>query len=174
MNMPKLLPIIIKTKNYPFLMRTFLWLTSVRQWEIVEDWAFCLPNGKTIVIPKGFVFDGASIPRPFWLVLPPTGLLLIPALVHDFAYSYDYLWLLEREEGEKKYTKYKLDSGRYYWDLLFRDIGENLNGMVFIDRIAWFFLYALGRISWNKSRRLQKIDIYPGNDVSFINEKQAA
>ena len=38
-------------------------------------------------IPGGFEFDGASVPRPFWRVLPPVaGAHLRAALVHDWLY----------------------------------------------------------------------------------------
>lgn len=96
MDMPKLIPIQIKTRDKPFLIRIWRWITSIRKWELSEDWEYKLPEDEpVIVIPKGFVFDGASIPRPLWGLLSPTGLLLVPGLIHDFAYRYDYLWALD-------------------------------------------------------------------------------
>ena len=65
MKMPKLVPIPIKTREKSIFLRIWRWITSIRKWQLIEDWEFQLPdNGPTIVIPKGFVFDGASIPRP--------------------------------------------------------------------------------------------------------------
>ena len=40
--------------------------------------------GKTIVVPKGFVSDGASVPRALWNVYPPFGKYLEAAIVHDY------------------------------------------------------------------------------------------
>ena len=40
------------------------------------------------VIPKGFQFDGASIPKFLHTWLSPTGVLLMGGLVHDYAYKY--------------------------------------------------------------------------------------
>ena len=38
-----------------------------------------------IVIPKGFETNGADIPRPFWIIIPPFKPKFLPAvLVHDF------------------------------------------------------------------------------------------
>jgi hypothetical protein len=42
-----------------------------------------------VVIPTGFLSDGASIPRIFWSIFSPFGLYLKAALIHDFLYSKD-------------------------------------------------------------------------------------
>lgn len=43
---------------------------------------------RTIIVPKGFVTDFASIPRIFWPVLNPVEFKTIPpAILHDFMYS---------------------------------------------------------------------------------------
>lgn len=39
-----------------------------------------------IRVPAGFVTDFASIPRAFWVVLPPTGKYGKAAVVHDYLY----------------------------------------------------------------------------------------
>jgi hypothetical protein len=41
---------------------------------------------KTVVVPKGFVTDLASIPRLFWTLLPRDGVYMLPAVVHDYLY----------------------------------------------------------------------------------------
>ena len=92
MEMPKLSPVMIPTAEHNLLMRHMVWMHSVRRWTLEKDWEYPLPKSGagdktvTIVIPRGFQFDGASIPCPFWGILHPSGLLLIQALVHDFAY----------------------------------------------------------------------------------------
>lgn len=43
--------------------------------------------GRWVVIPRGYRFDMLSIPRPFWIVLPPSGEGRRAALVHDFLVS---------------------------------------------------------------------------------------
>ena len=40
--------------------------------------------GKIIVVPKGFVSDGASVPRALWSLYPPFGRYLEAAIVHDW------------------------------------------------------------------------------------------
>lgn len=42
-------------------------------------------------VPKGFQFDGASVPRPLWSItgIRPDGLHRAAALVHDYLYEYE-------------------------------------------------------------------------------------
>jgi hypothetical protein len=54
----------------------------------VVDWRPSDPSTLSIAvkIPVGFVTDLASIPRPFWSILPPQGRYAYPAVVHDYLY----------------------------------------------------------------------------------------
>lgn len=40
-----------------------------------------------ITAPKGCVTDLASIPRPFWILLPPDGPWVKAAVIHDYLYA---------------------------------------------------------------------------------------
>lgn len=163
MNMPKLVPIPIETKNKPIWIRIWRWITSIRKWELCEDWQYKLPdNEPVIVIPKGFIFDGASIPRPLWALLSPTGLLLIPGLIHDFAYRYDYLWALTPSGSA---YKYKAGSGQWFWDSLFRRVGLRVNGMALIDLLAWIALALFGWWSWMSNRKRNASQIEPNYPI---------
>ena len=100
MILPKIQPIAIPTKGLSYWKRVWVWWTCVRKWQLIEDWYFYIPDTPyKFIIPKGFVFDGASIPRFLWVLLAPTGILFIPALVHDFAYQYNYL--LYQDDGSE-------------------------------------------------------------------------
>lgn len=50
-----------------------------------------LSNGETYYIPKGFRFDGASVPRIFWWYLPQLDSRILAVILHDHMYVYDYL-----------------------------------------------------------------------------------
>jgi hypothetical protein len=41
---------------------------------------------ESVEVPKGFVTDFASIPRPFWTLLRPDGEYTFAAIVHDYLY----------------------------------------------------------------------------------------
>lgn len=152
--MPTLRPLPISTLGRPWYARLWIWWTSTRRWEVVEDWYFKLPDNMTIIIPAGFVFDGASIPRPLWWVLSPVGLLLIPGLVHDFAYRYGYLLLPSthprlRPTGE--------GFGRRHWDRLFRDVATQVNGLTVISPIAYYLLRLGAWPAWRAHRRMDHL-----------------
>lgn len=148
--MPVVRPVPIKTVNQKFFVRIFRWIFSIRKWELMMDWTYNLPEDKPkIIIKKGFIFDGASIPRIFWAILSPTGLLLIPGLIHDFAYKHSSLIGLK---GGKEF-KYGPEKGRLFWDKLFKDVAVKVNGFTIINRIAWFFLVLFGWYVWNGYRK---------------------
>jgi len=48
--------------------------------KVVKEFIF-----KDVVVPAGFVTDGASVPRVFWSIFPPNRTDYLPcAIVHDF------------------------------------------------------------------------------------------
>ena len=151
LRMPIVKPLPIQTKGVAYPTALWRWIRTIRRWKLIEDWEHRLPDQTRIVIPKGFQFDGASIPRIFWGILAPTGLLLIPGLVHDFAYRYDCLLRHPRNGGPLE--EYKRGAGRRYWDDLFRDVAISVNGFKIINRVAWLALRVGGWSAWGKRRR---------------------
>ena len=149
--MPLLRPIPIPTKKVKGLMRVLVWLFEVRRWSLGEVWSRDLHDGTrnvTFVFHKGFKFDGASIPRIFWFLLSPVGLLLIPGLVHDYAYKYNQLW--EIDDGVVK--PYFKGGGKSRWDRLFLAAGEQINGLHILNAIAWSAVVIGGRGAWKQRR----------------------
>ena len=144
-------PVPIPTRGVGRFRALWRWIRVVRKWELTAQWQYVLSDKTKIVIPARFEFDGASIPRPFWAILSPVGLLLIPGLIHDFAYRFDFL--LEQPSDGGPLKKYRPDSGRRFWDRLFRDVAIEVNGFKIINSIAWVALRIGGRWAWNKRRR---------------------
>ncbi len=72
--MPHMKPIGIPTKGKGFWGGVWTWLMVSRTWETTEDFAYQI-GGKNYVIPKGFVFDGASVPKFLRSWLSPMGVL---------------------------------------------------------------------------------------------------
>ena len=59
-----------------------------RQWELLEDVFYKLHDNRWLFIKKGFITDGASIPRAFWVFYTPENpLWLGAAVVHDALYA---------------------------------------------------------------------------------------
>ena len=149
--MPILKPIPIRTKGVPYWKALWRWLVTIRKWQLVADWHHELPDGKTVVIPAGFEFDGASIPRTFRWLLSPVGLLLIPGLIHDYAYLHDRLQVRDAAAGLVAYSP---NAGRAHWDWLFRQVAIQVNGFTVINTLAWGALRIAGWVAWGKRRRM--------------------
>jgi hypothetical protein len=140
--MPKMMPLPIGTADKGFWKGVWLWLMGVRQWEIAEDWQFEV-NGQKHVIPAGFQFDGASVPKFLATFLSPVGVLLMGGLVHDYIYKYATLL---------KDTKKRPNCGvmtQKEADILFRDICIEVNGFKVLNYLAYWSLRLAGFVAWN-------------------------
>jgi hypothetical protein len=58
--------------------------------QYVYSWTMPDKIQRTITIPAGFTYDGASVPRLVWTMsgITPDGLIRAAALVHDFIYRH--------------------------------------------------------------------------------------
>lgn len=53
--------------------------TEITLYRLLETYKY-----KDIIVPKGFVTDGASVPRLFWGIMPPVHRYFLAAVVHDY------------------------------------------------------------------------------------------
>ena len=142
---PHMKPIRMATKDKGFFGGIWLWIATTRKWEITQDWHYQLDSTK-YVVPKGFVFDGASVPKYFRSWLSPMGVLLIGGLVHDYGYKYECLLFA----GKKKATSKK---SQKWMDKTFRDINIDQNGFKIINYGAYYALRLGGWLAWRKHRK---------------------
>lgn len=64
---------------------------------------FIWKGARTVVVPAGYVFDGASIPRLFWRVIGgPWGPYRDAAAVHDYLYSDGHLAFPDQPDADGK------------------------------------------------------------------------
>ena len=166
--MPKLIPIPIETKGQGFFKALWIWIRSTCEWKIDSDWDFYCPDidHETLVIPKDFIFDGASIPKRLRVYLSPVGLLLVPGIIHDFGYRYDFVWIRNNDGSvEKAHEKV----GQKEWDDIFFKVGNYVNGVFIINFLARFALALAGRIAWNSNRKKQSPELKPEAIVINVN-----
>ena len=142
---PELKPLAIKTKGKGFWKGIVMWLLSTRNWEITKDWKYNI-DGTEYVIPAGFQFDGASIPKFLRTFFSPVGVLLIGGLVHDYAYKYQTLLC-----KNKKDTMGIISQARA--DQIFRDINIIVNGFYSMNYLAYWSLRIGGFVAWNGHRK---------------------
>ena len=87
-------------------------------WIVLESFDYHIwfkESWKTINIPKGFVFNGASIPRFFWFFFTPMDSdSIIASCIHDYLYSekiftrqrsdeiyYEIMWICRTPKWKK-------------------------------------------------------------------------
>ncbi|EAM9430675.1 phage tail protein [Salmonella enterica] len=57
-------------------------------WRVHEPFAFYLCDDDDVIeVPAGFITDLATIPRIFWILLPPDGKYAKAAIIHDYLYD---------------------------------------------------------------------------------------
>ena len=145
--LPHLQPIKISTKGKGFWKGIVMWLLSTRNWKITKDWKYRM-NGNEYIIPAGFQFDGASIPKFLRTFFSPVGVLLVGGLVHDYMYKYSAL----KRTG--KGGLLLVDQKKA--DQIFRDINIEVNGFYFMNYLAYWSLRIGGFVAWNGHRKKEK------------------
>lgn len=153
MKMPVIRPI-----SFPRGLSSWKTIFSyTRKWEVVEDYYLEIPNHPTIVVPKGFWFDGASIPKIFRNILSPIGALLIPGLIHDFGYRYNYLLThyFITDIGHNLPVRYMEKVGKDAFDDLFLEIANHVNGLSFINKMAYLAVKYFGNSAWKSHWKTQ-------------------
>jgi len=143
--MPKLQPLPIPTKGKGFWGGVILWLLSTRNWVLTDDWKYNI-DGTEYVIPAGFQFDGASIPKFLRSFFSPVGVLLMGGLVHDYAYKYKTLLKENKKDTMGELTQKRADE-------IFRDINVLVNGFYVMNKLAYWSLRIGGFVAWNGHRK---------------------
>ena len=142
---PHMKPIRIATKGKGFWGALMLWVFGTRHWEVTKDFNYSI-NKQNFVIPKGFKFDGASVPKFLAQFLSPVGVLLIGGLIHDYGYKYETLLL---KNGKTIGIR-----SQQWMDKTFRDINIEVNGFYFLNYLAYWALRIGGWVAWNKHRKI--------------------
>ena len=143
--MPTMKPLPIPTAGVGFWKGIIMWITTSRKWEITKDWRYSI-DGKKFVIPKGFIFDGASVPKFFRSWLSPMGVLLMGGLIHDYGYKYQTLVYADKKGMNGEHNQ-------RWMDKTFRDINISVNGFYVLNYLAYYGLRLGGFMAWRKHRK---------------------
>lgn len=143
-----------------------------RRYELIEDWKCeLLGRGFTFIIPKGFIFDGASIPRIFWNMLSPSGYLFLAGLLHDFIFKYRFVYIYSiidsLDGGEPRIIKDWFTQKEA--DKKFEALADKIcMGAHFFTRTAYITLRMFGSKAWREHRKLDTLCLLePEGFVSF-------
>jgi len=112
-----------------------------------KDLRFNLSNGKTFWIPKGYRFDGASVPRFLWSLIPRIDDRLLAVLLHDYMYFSDYL----RDKLTDKEAKSFADKEMLIW------LNIQLPNQKFKNKSMYYAVKYLGWKIFNR-RNTQTVD----------------
>jgi len=144
--LPHLQPVRIATKGKGFWKGIIMWLLTTRNCVTTKDWKYKI-NDVEYVIPAGFQFDGASIPKFLRTFFSPVGVLLIGGLVHDYMYKYTACKPLNKKDPLLLVDQKKADQ-------IFRDINIEVNGFYFMNYLAYWSLRLGGFVAWNGHRKV--------------------
>lgn len=150
---PELIPIPPPKRHSD--LRWFDVITRLKQWykqappafKLAHEWQLRVDNELFIIIPRGFVVNGASVPKLLWFLIPPHGSLLIPSIVHDFTYARAKLLIQFKGKQQWIYGK-----NRRYWDKLFFKISKSTNPNAWRNYAAYLALRFGGGAAWKKYR----------------------
>lgn len=112
----------------------------------LQDIIYIANNGDIVLVPVGFVTDGASIPKIFWSIIgsPFTGKYKKPALIHDYLYA---THLTSRKRADSIFIE-----------------GMKYLGVSRVKRVLmWLAVKIGGGFIWKNSKR----DIYLGIHSKF-------
>lgn len=81
-------------------------LDNGTDWVVLEDFRFyvgSLDSNTYVDIPVGFVTDFASVPRILWTILPPWGKYGKAAVIHDWLFSKNTMFVngVEQELSDR-------------------------------------------------------------------------
>ncbi len=143
-----------------------------RRYELMEDWKCdLLGRGFTFIIPAGFIFDGASIPRLFWNMLSPSGYLFLAGLLHDFIYKYKFAYIYSAVESldgdERRIIKEWFDQKRA--DQKFETLADKIcEGAHLFTKAAYITLRGFGFVAWKNHRKIDALCLlHPKDFISF-------
>lgn len=89
-------------------------LTGNKLLALLEDLPLPLTGGITVIVPKGYRSDGASVPRFLWRLLSPQidPVTLAPSIGHDYLYEHR---IGSREDADEWYREKLIENGYPKW-----------------------------------------------------------
>ncbi|MEM9264061.1 MAG: DUF1353 domain-containing protein [Cyanobacteria bacterium P01_F01_bin.13] len=118
-------------------------------------WTYQDDSGRHWVVPKGFVYDLASIPRWIWWI--QWGPWNNGAVIHDFAYSFGHVFLVKNGQLQKQAMS-KKEADDLFADVTYTTAIQFEQKTAPMRRIRLMHLAVslIGRGFWAKSKECQK------------------
>lgn len=130
-----------------------------RQWEVVQNHAIWSPFfHRWIFLPKGFVYDGASVPKVLHSLLGPTGILLLGSGPHDEGYKYaGLIFFRPVDKGISKGLEVEGDLvfqliSKFELDRMFRSLCKRESSLGVSTLLATLSVMIFGIFTWRGYR----------------------
>ena len=129
-------------------------LPDGRRWTIMREFKYHVgqeDSSDIITVPVGFITDFASVPRPFWAVIPRWGKHGSAAVVHDYLYKF-LLWMLEQPQYKPLFDhfEYAKENPRKFADDIFLE-GMTVLGVRRSTRLVMYCAVRLfGWLAWRQ------------------------
>jgi len=94
-----------------------------RLWKVHESFVYEVGHDEVIYVPRGFVTDLASVPRPFWPICPTDDGYSQAAVLHD--------WLCRHQGKVEKFYTVRRTSEIFYNAMRELGIGKLRAGIMF-------------------------------------------
>jgi hypothetical protein len=155
-----------------FFERGLFLLKNPPRLTVDHEFKFKMADGNIIVVPSGFITDGASVPRWFWAIpgFSPYGVLLSGGLPHDMGYQYGLL--LAEYNPNKFYPEESLQylavygsripeglipvyigySQEFFDNVLYNVCKLSSPSFKFVPKVAYLTLRCAGHVAWNRYR----------------------
>lgn len=109
---------------------------TINQYRLEVDLAIELSNKLVICVPKGYVWDLASVPRILWWLFPPDSDAELAFLIHDYLYENR---IISKEFADNEMLLWsKVLNGRKFISL------RNIDNSLRYYAVKWF-----GKKAWN-------------------------
>lgn len=97
------------------------------RWELYEPFEYTTKDGYTIVVPKGYRSDGASVPRGLWNLFPVNGRYLPAAIVHDYIYT-DMCSVFTKKQADQIFADIMDELDVPKWKIKLMHAGVSIGG----------------------------------------------
>ncbi len=99
------------------IVQSYIYSTkSPKYWRLVKDVEVQLSNGDVIIIPAGYCYDMASVPKWLWSIVRPFNDGLLATLIHDYLYVHQERHMLSRAEVDAEYLRWMMITNTNYFD----------------------------------------------------------
>lgn len=141
---------IVETKEISFLKRILRFFSFKRSFEIMEDYViWCESIQGFVLLPKKFIYDGASVPKILGMFYSTVGVLFLGAGPHDLGYKYEGLFLVDPVSGEVSFQK----MSKSELDEIFNCLCTRETGMSIASGLARNTLSIFGIPAWRRYRK---------------------